>query len=236
MTMRSFRVFFQSLSAVAVLWLGTATPARADLIISGIDQTVAVGGTAEVSFYITSTGSDQLGSFNLQSQITGAAGQLAFSPSQSASFVNANNYVFSNNSLDANVPPFWGSPFSTAYANDTVTGFDNYTGGTGAATVSSSQTFLLATVTVDATNPNLVAAGESFQISLVPTSIGDPNATNFQDAAGNLINYTSASVTVNVVPAEVSAVPAPSSLVLAGIAAPIGLLYYWRRRTTAASP
>jgi hypothetical protein len=248
MTMRSFPTSFQTLSAVVVLWLVTAAPSRAGFIVSGNDQTVSVGGTADISFFVTSDSSDQLASFNLQLQITGATGHLEFSSSQPAaslvapqgpscnSFVDEKSYVFYNHSLDAISPPFWGPPLTTVYPNDTITGGDTYydsTSNSVAATVPSSPS-LLGRVTVYA-DPNLVAAGESFQVALVPTSIGDFNSTYFADPNSNLIDYTSTPVTVSVVPAGASPVPAPPSLVLACIGALIGLLSPWRRRTTAAA-
>ncbi len=231
--MKSYPTSFKALTAVAVLWLVTAAPARATLIVSGTDQNVAVGGTADISFFVSSISGDSLASFGLQLQITGVTGELQFSASQPVSQLSDPNYVFYNNSLAASVPPFWNPSFASDYPNDTITGGDTYTGSSGAATLTPLTSYLLATVTVYA-NPSLVAAGDSFQVALVPPSVGDPNRTNFMDPNSSLITYTSTPVTVLVVPAGMNPVPEPPSLVLlAGIGASLGLLCYWRRRTTA---
>jgi hypothetical protein len=209
--MRSLHCF-----ALAVSLLLPAA-ARADFIITGSDAVVGPGGTGTVDFTITSTNPtvDNLAAFNLELLITPTAGTsfLQFTTSQ-PDFSTVSSYVFVGNSGVG--AAFWGAPFSTNTANDTIAGGDFTLDGSG---VPIGQSYLLARVQFQA-DPH-ASNGDTFTIGLV----ADPNQTYFLDAGGNSIAYTSSDATV-----EAQAAPAPSSLVLAGTGGAAALVYGRRRR------
>jgi hypothetical protein len=215
------------LLGASILWLVTAGPARSAFIISGTDTTVAVGGYADVNFYVSSDANDTLSSFQLQLLISGlSVGSLPFANTQPDAFLNDPQYVFFNNSsVVAYSAPFWGGPSSTFYDRDTITGGDVVSADAVAVGLSPK---LLATVRVYA-DLNVVEAGQSFQISLVPASPSEATTTYFADNNGLAVDFRSTPTTVLVTPAEVNSVPAPPSLVLAGFGGLTGLLYSWRR-------
>ncbi len=238
------------LAAVACLVM--AAPARADFVIFGGNgspsvpgsATVALGDTADISFFIFDDPGDQLASFELELQISAVTvGQLQFAGNQPVAFLSDPNYVFAGNSEDAAPPPspFWFPTFTTNYTNDTIAGGDSTANG-GATQFPNTNTldgsYLLATVAVYA-DSNLVDAGESFTIALVPPTGGNSDQTNFQDPNNSNPNgdpYTSSPVTVTVTPADMTTVPAPSALLLAGIGGLTSLLSYLRNRMKAPRP
>jgi hypothetical protein len=222
--------------------------------------TVPLDETVDISFYISSPDSDHLSAFQVQLQLTrlGIAGSLPFSPitapagmpQQPVDFLNNDpNYVFSQNSSDALPPPgFWNNtsdsggggstagplpipiPVSIGYANSFINGGDSALGSP--TSFNPSPSYLLFTVQVYA-DPNLVAVGQQFRISLVPP-VFDPAVLQDQPTYFNDPQpYDSGSGTITVGP---SAVPAPSSVVLAAIGSLTGLLICWSRRRKSPAP
>jgi hypothetical protein len=193
-------------------------------VIAGGSAAVAAGGTATVAFTIAtqpSTTVFNLADFNLELQISVKTGtsSLQFAGSQSDPAYDHSGYVFSGASfVQDNGLLIWSNPISTVTNNDTITAFDFNDSPLGYTPFTSSSTFLLATVQVQA-NPN-ASAGDSFSIALV----NDPSQTFFDDP----VPYTSTPASVTVSPSAVNPVPAPPSLVLAGIGALSGLLCRWR--------
>lgn len=228
--MRYYLMNSRFLLAVLVLWLVGAVPARAGIIISVGSTTTAPGGIGIVNFYITSDNpnGDQLGSFQIQlqaSEVSGADGlNLSFTANQPTVY-DQSNYVFSGNSgFQDSSTLFWGTPFSTVTANDTIVGGDFNDSAQGYTMILPGTTYLLASVQVDPSQANDV-----FSITLVPSSGSGNGQTYFDDPNGNGIQYSSTPGTVT----TVTATPEPSSLVLTGIGSLCGLLYSWRSRRQA---
>ena len=210
-----------------ISWIATAPTARADLIITGGSATVAPNGTGTVDFYVTSnSGSgDNLASIdNIALQIATASGTsfLQFSSSQ-PTFVTNSNYVFAGNSFIAdNSLTFFGPPSTSGSGtpNDSISGGDFNDGNTGPGytTVTSSTSFLLATVQFQTALG--ASPGDSFSISLV-------SGTSFSDNNGSSIGFTSTSASVTV---ESAGVPEPASLIVACISG-VCCCVYARGRT-----
>ena len=112
-------------------------PARAGLVVSIQNTSVALGGTETVDVFLTSTAAsgspDLINNYAFQLQITnnGTDGtQLAFANSQNFSYISNTSlnpaYLFLGDSFDA-APPASpvGSPGQTVYSNDTFTGADD---------------------------------------------------------------------------------------------------------------
>jgi hypothetical protein len=234
--MRYLSVRSSIILTVSVLFLATAAPARADFIITGSSTTITPGGTGTVDFTITSNNvnGDKLGSFQIQllasetfSPAPGDGLNLQFTTSQPTVY-NQSNYVFSGNSgFKDSSTPFWGTPFTTNTANDTIVGGDFNDSGTGYTLILPGHTYLLARVQVDPSQANDV-----FSIALVPSSGTGTGQTFFQDDQGNNIAFSSTSATVTTA-SQTTTTPAPSSLVLAGIGSLSSLLWYWRSRRAA---
>jgi hypothetical protein len=223
-------VCFRILLLAPVICLVMANRAGADFIITGGTATVAPGDTGTVDFRITSSNptGDRLASFNLELQASVKTGTsfLQFTTNQPAVY-DRSGYVFSGDSGDkAAGLSFWGPPTQTVTSNDTISGGD-FTNSGSAITISPSSNFFLATVRFQAGSH--ATPGDSFAISLVPRSGSGTLSTYFQDSGGTNIPYTSADATVTVA----TAVPGPSSLVLAGVGSLTCLLYRWKGRRKA---
>ncbi|MGO8900075.1 MAG: hypothetical protein ACLQU5_17235 [Isosphaeraceae bacterium] len=212
---------------------GFAVPARADLVISLGSASVAQGGTGTVDVYVTSTASSQapdlINNYGFQLQITNSGTdntQLAFSVNQDFGYVSNTSlhpaYLFLGDSSAAQPPPSSiGSPGQTVYPNDTFTGADSTFSG-NPVSLSSGNTYLLASLTITTLTGASPVVGDAFTIGLVPTSgtgslFANPNTyfDNFNFGTGNEISatpFTSTSGTVNIVAAAVP-VPEPSSIV-----------------------
>ncbi len=198
-----------------------ASEARAGLVITLGNATVASGGTATIDISVFSTtGTDFLSSFNLGLLITPVgtpAGLLQFSSTQ-PDFSGNPDYVFYQQSgLGA---AFWGPPYMTNYTADSITGGDVPTSNAVLISATGTGPFsLLAQVQFD---PLIGDNGDTFQVSLIT----DPNFTSFSDPNGGELPYIS-------IPGSVmigSAVPEPSSMTLAALSSLGGLLLFWRRR------
>jgi hypothetical protein len=208
-----------------------AIPARADLVISIGDASVAPGGTATVDVFLTSTAGsanpDLINNYAFQLQITNNGvdnTQLAFSANQDFGYISNSGlnpaYVFLGDSFDAQPPPSpVGSPGQTVYPNDTFTGTDSTNSG-NPVSLSAGTTYLLASLTVTTATGAPPGIGDSFTIGLVPPSgSGSVNANpntyfdNFDFGTGSELSatpYTSTSGTVTITGASV---PEPASIV-----------------------
>jgi hypothetical protein len=238
--MRCFQlVRFRPLFALSVVCMLSASPAHADFVITGDNADVAAGSTATITFTISDSApsQDTLSGFLLELQLTGPqgggnSGVMQFSDiSLQPEPYNSSNYVFSGNSFDQSIPPYWLSISSSVPGgtNDLAEGgdfaYDSNTMNFTSVSFSANTSYLLASMQVDATN---AVVGDTYQIALVPAN------SSFQDANGSNIDYSSTAAKINIV-APVSAVPAPSSLILAGIGILTSLLYYRRRYRSKAS-
>jgi len=165
--------------------------------------------------------------FQLQITNNGADNtQLAFSANQDFGYISNGSlnpaYLFLGDSSAAQPPPSSiGSPGRTVYPNDTFTGADSSFSG-NPVSLSSGNTYLLASLTVTTATGASPLIGDSFTISLVPTSgtgslSANPNTyfDNFDFNSGSELSstpFTSTSGTVNIV---ATAVPEPSTIVSA---------------------
>jgi len=215
---------------------GFAVPARAGLIISIGNASVAQGGTGTVDVLLTSTASsgtpDLINNYGFQLQITNNGvdnTQLAFSANQDFGYSNNSSlnpaYLFLGDSFAAQPPPTpVGSPGQTVYPNDTFIGADS-TFSDNPVSLSSGNTYLLASLTVTTVTGASPVIGDAFTISLVPTSgTGSLSANtniyfvNFDFNSGTELSatsFTSTSGTVNIVGVVV---PEPASII-SGLAA-----------------
>jgi hypothetical protein len=214
------------LGYLVVLWIASAVPARADLVVSIGSTSVAQGGTGTLDVYLSSTvdpsSPDVINDYAFTLQITpNTVGNLAFSVSQNFGYLSVGNYVFFGNSSDdvaglASPPPVGGILETTTYANDTFLSFDNTNDFSSDRLSTSSGSVLLATLSLDA---SITSAGESFTVGLVPTtgsgsSIGGASSyfnvvdSNFNELSS--VSFTSTSGTVMITAASV---PEPASIV-----------------------
>jgi hypothetical protein len=206
-----------------------AVPARADLIISIGNTSVAQGGTGTMDVFLTSTAGSQapdlINNYAFQLQITNNAldnTQLAFSVNQDFGYISNASlnpaYLFLGDSFDSQPPPSpVGSPGQTVYPNDTFTGTDSTFSG-NPVSLSSGNTYLLASLTITTLTNASPMIGDAFTISLVPTSgtgslFDNPNTffDNFDFNSGAELSatpFTSSAGTVSIVAA---AVPEPAS-------------------------
>jgi hypothetical protein len=238
-------------SCVVITLAGFAIPARADLIISIGNASVKQGGTGSVDVLLTSTASsnapDLINNYGFQLQITNNGvdnTQLAFSVNQDFGYISNTSlhppYLFLGDSTDAQPPPSpVGSPGQTVYPNDTFTGTDSTFSG-NPVSLSSGNTYLLASLTVTTVTGAPPLIGDSFTISLVPPSGNgsistNPNTffDNFNFNTGTEISatpFTSTSGTVNIA----AAIPEPASIVpgLTALLIVAGWHGVHRRRTT----
>jgi len=117
----------------------------------------------------------------------------------------------------ASPPPIGGTALTTVYANDTFLGFDSTNNLSPVSLSSSSGPVLLAALTLDA---SITSAGESFNVSLVPSSGNGPSSagtgmyfnvvdSNFNELSA--VPFTSTSGTVTITPS--GAVPEPASII-----------------------
>ncbi len=226
-----------------LLIAGSASAARADLVVTIDSTTVAAGGTGVLDVYISSTASrfhpDRINdyAFTLQIRAT-TAGELMFSSSQSFGYLNNSNYVFYNNSADyeAGSPYYGGTAFTsmTGYTNDSFLGFDNTNNLHPVSLSSSSGEVLLAQISLSAL-PGYTSPGETFTVSLVPHSSHHHhessstyfNVVNHDFEQISAVPFTSHSGTVTIGPASV---PEPTSIVYGLSAVAILACYRARRR------
>jgi len=210
---------------------GFAIPARAGLLISIGNASVAQGGTGTVDVLLTSTASSQapdlINNYGFQLQITNNGAdntQLAFSVNQDFGYISNSSlhpaYLFLGDSFDAQPPPSpVGSPGQTVYPNDTFTGADSTFSG-NPVSLSSGNTYLLASLTVTTLTGASPVIGDAFTIGLVPTSgtgslFANSNTyfDNFDFNSGSELSatpFTSTSGTVNIVG---TAIPEPASII-----------------------
>ena len=139
--------------------------------------------------FLTSTASSQapdlVNNYAFQLQITNNGmdnTQLAFSANQDFGYISNTSlnpgYVFLGDSFDAQPPPSpVGSPGQTVYPNDTFTGADSTFSG-NPVSLSSGNTYLLASLTVTTITGASPVVGDAFTISLVPASGNGSSYTN----------------------------------------------------------
>ena len=205
---------------LAFLLAGFAVPARAGLIVSIGNASVAQGGTGTVDVSLTSTAGssspDQINNLAFTLQITGP-NELQFSSAQNFSYLNSSQYVFSGDSTDQNTSSAGGTVTTTSYANDTFVGSDSTVSGNPVSLSSTSGQVLLASLGLNAAVTNV---GDSYTISLIPGQ-GDgsmsSSASTFFDvfnfstgAETSAVPFTSTPGTVTIV---ASAVPEPDSII-----------------------
>jgi hypothetical protein len=210
---------------------GFAVPARAGLIVSIGNASVAQGGTGTVDVLLTSTAGSQspdlINNYGFQLQITNNGAdntQLAFSANQDFGYISNTGlnpaYLFLGDSFAAQPPASSvGSPGQTVYPNDTFTGADSTFSG-NPVSLSSGTTYLLASLTVTTATGATPVIGDAFTIGLVPTSgTGSLSANtntyfdNFDFNSGSELSatpFTSTSGAVNIVAATV---PEPASII-----------------------
>jgi hypothetical protein len=199
-----------------------AIPARAGFVISIGSTSVPHGGTGSVDVLLSSTASaaspDQLNNLAFKLEITGP-NELQFSPTQSFSYLNSSQYVFSGDSTDQKTSIPGGSVTTTTYANDSFAGSDSTFSGNPVSLSAASGSLLLARLSLGAAITNV---GDSYTISLVPPS-GDGSMSSsmltFFDVINSSTGVETSAVPFSSTPGTVmitaSAVPEPASLVSA---------------------
>jgi hypothetical protein len=211
--------------AFAMILLGlAATPARAGLIISAGDVTLAPGGTGTMAFTIKSTSNDTLSQFGLELKITTVgATTMQFTSTQPVPYTNA-NYVFAGQSFlsDHGSIPFWNVsnppiPFVTVLGGDMDDSHKGYV--TIPGTASGLHSYL---ATVQFHVPQGATPGDQFQLSL----LSNPHFTYFDDKNGKALSYSFSGPGGMV---SVGNVPEPSSLLMLALSSSIGLLHCYRR-------
>ncbi len=235
---RSIGIWSASLVLAASL-----TPARASLVVSIGSTTIAQGGTGSINVDITNAGSSsvQINQYGFQLQITPNTNvftQLAFSAPTSSQLSYLSDatlttpYVFLGDSADAQPPAFVGGPGQTIYHDDTFNASDSTLSG-NPVTIAAGQTFLLAILPITTATQLPPGIDDSFSVSLMPGS-GDgsigPNHSNttffdvFNFDTFQELSATAFSSSPGAVRIVGSAVPEPSSLILAATAAAVALL------------
>jgi hypothetical protein len=213
--------------SLAILMSGFAGPAHAGLTISIGSASVAQGGTTTVDVLFSGTSSDLINNYGFQLQVTNNGvdnTQLAFSSMQDNSYANNPtlnpSYLFLGDSTAVmnSFGPLT-SPTTTAYPNDTITGSDSTFSG-NLVSISSGQTFLLATLTLSTVTPAAPLVGDSFTISLMP-SFGDGSINTNQNTYFDNFNFDTGSETTaspftstpGTITVMGSAVPEPASII-----------------------
>jgi hypothetical protein len=202
-------------------------PARAGLVVSIENTTVAAGGTGSVEVDISNNGTSPvaINTYAIQLVIAptnGTLTQLAFSipTTQQLAYLLDSNYIFVNDSFAALPPPFVGLPTSTIYNYDTFNATDSTMSG-NTVSIGVGQTYLLALLPITTLTQLDPQPGDTFSVSLNPTPGSGSNrggaATYFDvlDLNNNETSYvpfTSTSGSVLISPA---AVPEPGALTLA---------------------
>jgi hypothetical protein len=202
------RRFAYAVALTGLLFLPRAT--QADFLITIGDANIQPGGAGFVDVLIrgTSPGGDPLSAFGVALQITGPGPtRLSFVSPQPDGELTDPRYVFFGNSAAQALGVPVGVVTTGAVPGDTFVGGDS-TFPPSEATVSGDGLLLRLEVTADTALPPVV--GDTFTVSL----LGGPG-TFFESSPGTLASYASTPGTVVV--ANTAAVPAPGTLVLAGV-------------------
>ena len=200
-----------------LILLGSAAPARSNLIVEVGSGSVSQGGVGSIDVTIRSddaTSGDPLSLFGYEFLITpSSANRLEFLDPQENTAIIDSNYVFFLNSTDASLNQQQGVVSSSGGGlNNRLVGGDS-TLDFSDITITTTP-LLLARLDLRATT---ALSGQSFTISLEPTG-----NTFFLDSEFLPVAFQSTSGTVTIAPA--AAVPEPSSLILASIAIPLTIL------------
>lgn len=202
--------------------------AWADLVITIEDADIQPGQTATVNVWISGS-DDALSFFGYEFAITpkgSTASSLQFvDPQPEATFVTTTNYVLYGDSWAAQSSPYLvGAATTTTTPNDTFLGGDSTNSLTNMTVGGTNRLLLQMQVTANTSLPPV--SGDSFEISLQPTS-----STFFEDASGTPVPFTAVTATIHAVPEPATVV----SMVSAGLAL-CGLVWFRRRRRAAAPP
>jgi hypothetical protein len=196
-----------------IVLIGFAPAAKADLIVSAADITLAPDSTGFLEVLIRSTpGTPRLDIFGVEFRIQTVVGihRLEFvDPPSDAQLVDP-SYIFAGDSAAATAGAPSGIISSFLVPQDTYLGGDGTLSGAGVDVPSTDRLLVrLELTTVTALRP---VAGDVFSISLV--SSGN---TFFRDPAFNDIDFLSVPGTVTIVGAPTAVVPEPSSILLFAI-------------------
>lgn len=217
----SLRTYFLASLMLAGL---SIRPAQAELIIDIGSASLAPGSTKTIDVLISSNATDatpdMLNQYGLQLLITTAGStRLEFGQTQPQGFLNDSTYVFYSNSFSYDFSISASSIATTFVTNDTFNAGDSTSNASTISLSQSSGQKLLAQfqVTSDTTLPPL--AGDTFTISLVPSS-GTGSASG--NASTYFDNYdfdtgkeiSSVSFRSNPGTVTIQPVPEPSSLIL----------------------
>ena len=207
------------LALVAAIMLQSQV-VRADLVINTVSSAANynVGDTGSVSVFVHSTNApnDALDSFLFDLNISGGSG-VTFSIPQSESFLTNNNYVFFQRS--ANIALSLPAT-SVSNAGATLTMADVSYDLTPGPTLGN----LLPRTILDANSPFLLGTFTFTANAVGNYSIGLDPSSSFSDVNFNTFNYSA-----NPANFSVSAVPEPSSFLMASLTA-AGCLLARRRR------
>jgi hypothetical protein len=144
-------------------------------------------------------------------------------------------YVFANNSFDQSPPPTSNISNVTSsaggYPNDTINGGDQTFGGSSVTLSSDSHGALLALLPLTTATAVTPTSGDTFIVSLVPTS--DPDGSgNFPSGFQSGETFSAFSSTSGTVTIIASTVPEPASWIIGLIAvAGLGIGIVRRSRT-----
>ena len=230
------RRMWASLGA-GLLGLLLAGPARADFIITVGHMSLQQGssGFLDVSIQSNIPGGQPLDFTAFEFRIATGSGRLlefrnSPAPSSDPTFANPSYVFFGDSGDQMSTPPSpLGAAFTTTTANDSFMGGD-VKADPPPAVVPSASSELLAELPVSAVTAR---AGDTFTISLVPSSAAGFSGNTGFAANGVFAPFTSIPGTVTITPAATAA-PEPASLTLLATGA-LGLLGYgWRKRKQAA--
>ncbi len=199
--------------------------AQADVLVTVGNLDLPVGSTSGLlPVYISSNAADQVGTTSFEFVITRGAGTntfLAFNPAVDPSSTTFNSvsppYVFAGNSFDQSVPlALLSNITTTSYPNDTAFGGDSTNNGANVTLSSVSNGTLLALLPLTTATGAPPAVGDTFQVSLVPTS--DPTGTSNPNTGfsfnGEGQTFYAFSSTVGTITIVSAAVPEPASWIL----------------------